>query len=78
LHRPIQVRFGGTIAMTCPSPAHQVVLDLSPNAPSQFVMEPPAYMLHAWEATAGLVSHTAYVGKFDGPYPFFDGGTLID
>ena len=32
LHRSIQVRFGGTIASTVPAPAHQVSLDLSPQA----------------------------------------------
>jgi 3',5'-cyclic-AMP phosphodiesterase len=78
LHRPIQTRFAGTLAMTCPSPAHQVVLDLAPDAASRFVMEPPAFMLHAWSSASGLVSHTAYVGKYDGPYPFYEDGTLID
>jgi 3',5'-cyclic AMP phosphodiesterase CpdA len=78
LHRAIQVRFGGTIASTCPGVAHQVALDLSPQAASQFVMEPPAFQLHLWDAEAGLISHTAYVGEFDGPYPFYDGDNLID
>jgi Icc protein len=78
LHRAITVRFGGTIASTCPGPAHQVDLDLDPQAPSQFVMEPPAYQLHAWSPDGGLVTHTAYIGQFDGPYPFFEGDTLID
>jgi hypothetical protein len=27
LHRAIEVRFGGTIASTCPAPAHQVCLE---------------------------------------------------
>lgn len=78
LHRPIQVRFAGTIASTCPSPAHQVALDLAPDAPSRFVMEPPAYQLHQWRAETGVVSHTAFIGEFAGPYPFYDGGKLID
>ena len=78
LHRSIQTRFGGTIASTCPGVAHQVVLDISPQAASQFVMEPPAFQLHLWDSESGLVSHTAYVGKFDGPYPFYDGDELID
>ncbi|HMA31658.1 MAG TPA: phosphodiesterase, partial [Casimicrobiaceae bacterium] len=78
LHRPIQVRFGGTLASTCPGPAHQVALDLDPEAPSQFMLEPPAYQLHLWDPRAGLVSHTAYVGEFAGPYPFYHDGKLID
>jgi Icc protein len=78
LHRAIQVRFGGTLASTCPGVAHQVALDLREDAPSQFVMEPPAFQLHQWDAQAGMISHTAYIGEFDGPYPFYDGDTLID
>ena len=73
LHRPIQVRWAGTLASTAPSPAHQVALDLRADAPAHFVMEPPGYQLHKWHADSGLVSHTAFIGKFDGPYPFYDG-----
>ena len=78
LHRPIQYRFGGTIASTCPSPAHQVALDLADDAASQFRMEPPGFQLHAWRKGMGVVSHTAYIGDFAGPYPFFEGDRLID
>jgi 3',5'-cyclic-AMP phosphodiesterase len=78
LHRPIQYRFGGTIASTCPSTAHQVALDLSRDAASQFKMEPPAFQLHAWQEGMGVVSHTAYIGDFAGPYPFYEGEQLID
>ena len=70
LHRPIQFRFAGTIASTCPSPAHQVALDLAADAASAFRMEPPAFQLHAWRKGVGVVSHTAYIGDFAGPYPF--------
>jgi 3',5'-cyclic AMP phosphodiesterase CpdA len=78
LHRPIESRFAGTIAATVPGPAHQVALDLSPDAPSRFVMEPPAYALHAYAPETGLVSHMAFVGEFAGPYPFYENGKLID
>jgi 3',5'-cyclic AMP phosphodiesterase CpdA len=77
LHRSIHRRFAGTIASTCPSPAHQVALDLRADGPSAFVMEPPAFMLHEWR-DGGLVSHLAYIGPYDGPYPFHDGDALID
>ena len=70
VHRAIEVRFAGTIAATAPSPVHQVALDLGVDAPGRFVMEPPAYRLHAYAPETGLVSHTAYVGEFAGPYPF--------
>jgi 3',5'-cyclic AMP phosphodiesterase CpdA len=78
LHRPIQARFAGTLACTVPSPAHQVVLDLAEDAPSRFVMEPPAYGLHVFTPETGMISHTAFVGKFAGPYPFYKDGQLID
>jgi 3',5'-cyclic AMP phosphodiesterase CpdA len=78
LHRPIAARFGGTIASTCPSPAHQVALDLDDRAASRFMMEPPAFQLHLWREGLGVVSHTACIGRFDGPYPFYEGGALID
>ena len=78
LHRTIVKRFGGTIASTCPSPAHQVALDLADDAASRFVMEPPAFQLHLWRQGVGLVSHTAAIGEFAGPYPFYEGGQLID
>ncbi|MFX1736749.1 phosphodiesterase [Paraburkholderia sp. A1RI_3L] len=79
VHRPMFVRFGGTIACAVPSPAHQVALDLRDDAPSAFVLEPPAYALHRYDAAAGLVTHHAYVDEAEGPYPFFEpSGKLID
>lgn len=78
IHRPIQVRWAGTVASTAPSPAHQVVLDLRPDAPDTFALEPPACQLHLWRPDAGLVSHTSYVGTFPGPYPFHEHGRRID
>ncbi len=78
LHRAITVRFGGTIASTCPSPSHQVALDLADDAPSRFVMEPPGFQLHLWTEEQGLVTHGAAIGDFAGPYPFYEGGKLID
>lgn len=78
LHRAIDVRFGGTIASTSPAPAHQVVLDLDPEALSQWNLEPGGLRIHAWTRTTGLVTHTLPVGAFEGPYPFHMGGVLID
>jgi 3',5'-cyclic AMP phosphodiesterase CpdA len=70
VHRPIHVRFGGTVASSAPSAAHQIPVDLDTEAPSRFVMEPPAYRLHAYTPESGLASHIAYVGEFSGPHPF--------
>ncbi|MEI8145104.1 MAG: phosphodiesterase [Alphaproteobacteria bacterium] len=69
-HRPIQALFGGTLAMVAPSVAHQVVLDLSEASRSALNFEPAAFYLHAWVEGTGLVTHTAYVERAPGPYPF--------
>lgn len=79
LHRSIQVAFGGTVAMTSPAPAHQVCLDLAPDAASAWTLEPPGFMVHALPPGGRLVSHAVPSGQFDGPYPFWDAdGQLID
>jgi Icc protein len=79
VHRPMFVRFGGTIASAVPAPAHQVALDLRDDAPSAFMLEPPAFALHRYDAASGLVTHHAYVDAAEGPYPFYEPeGALID
>jgi Icc protein len=78
LHRSIVRRFHGTVASTCPSPAHQAALDFAPGVPPSFMMEPPGFQLHLWSDRLGLVSHTASIGNFEGPYPYFEGGKRID
>lgn len=78
LHRAIDRRFGGTFAQTAPAPAHQVSLDLAPDAASSFTMEPPGFRVHAWTPRAGLITHLAPIGPFDGPHPFREpGGALL-
>src|SRR3546814_15548148 len=71
LHRTTRADIGGRPALTCPSPAHQVALDIDESAPSCFRMEPPGFMLPSWHDNR-LVTHTAAIGDYDGPYPFFD------
>jgi len=79
LHRSIQALIGGhAVASTAPSTAHQVALDLRPQGPPAFKMEPPGYQLHLWRPETGVVTHTGVIGDFAGPYPFFEEGTLID
>lgn len=79
LHRAIHQRWQGTIISTAPSPAHQVALDLRPDGPSAFIMEPPACHLHWWSPGNGLITHTSYIGSYDGPHPFFgpDGKLIV-
>lgn len=69
-HRPIVAGVAQAIASICPSVGHQVALSLHPDDPAVFVFEPPAFQLHHWSAGNGFVSHTAYVERFPGPFPF--------
>jgi 3',5'-cyclic AMP phosphodiesterase CpdA len=73
VHRPIQLRWHGTIASVAPSPAHQVMLDLRETGPSVFMLEPPACQLHLWHEDQGIVSHVSMIGAYPGPYPFHGG-----
>lgn len=70
LHRAIECRFAGTTAGTAPSTAHQIALDLRPESRLSFTMEPPGYQLHYCRDGAGLVTHTATIGEWPGPYPY--------
>jgi 3',5'-cyclic AMP phosphodiesterase CpdA len=78
LHRTIVRRFGGTIATTSPSPAHQVALDFATSADACFVMEPPGYLLHRWDEAGGFTTYAAVVGDYHGPYRFYEPGAAAD
>jgi len=69
VHRSLFRRFAGTVASVCPSPAHQLALDLRPDGASGFILEPPGFHLHKWQDRA-LVTHHAVIGDYPGPYAF--------
>ena len=69
VHRPIQSRFAGTLAVTCPSTAHQIDFDLKPESPVAFIMEPPGLMLHIWNGKS-MATHTLYTETYAGPYVY--------
>lgn len=70
LHRAIQMRFGGTLAQTAPSTAHQIHLNLAPGARGSYILEPPGFLLHVWCDKAGLVTHQVAIDHAPGPFPF--------
>jgi 3',5'-cyclic-AMP phosphodiesterase len=70
VHRPIQLRWAGTLASIAPSTAHQATLDLHEHSALTMMMEPPAIALHQWRPGTGLVTHVSYIGDFEGPRPF--------
>lgn len=69
VHRPILRRWAGTVLATCPSTATQIALSLRADAPPASFCEPPACLLHHWQDGA-MVTHTSYIGRFEGPFPF--------
>ncbi|MGO1120873.1 phosphodiesterase [Rhodovibrionaceae bacterium A322] len=70
-HRPVQVRWAGTLGSIAPATGHQVNLDLDAESQqAMFVMEPAAFHLHLWEPEVGIITHQAYVENAPGPYPF--------
>jgi len=69
VHRPVQCRWAGTLASIGPSTAHQATLDLRPDVPITFTMDPPAVALHQWR-DGHLITHLSYIGDFDGPHAF--------
>ena len=78
VHRPIHTQWHGVTVTIAPSSSHYVALDTQENGPADWVLEPPAVQLHRWHEKS-LVSHLSFIGKFVGPYPFYDEhGNLID
>ena len=70
-HRPIVVRWAGTIGFVAPSTAHQVALDLREGEPTRFILEPPGLALHVYRPGTGMVSHVVPMGDF-GPIRDFE------
>jgi 3',5'-cyclic AMP phosphodiesterase CpdA len=73
VHRAITSRFGGTLAMTAPSTAHQILLDLREDGLAGCTMEPPGMLLHAWQA-GQLVSHTVSLPEQPATVRYFGAG----
>jgi len=65
VHRPIQVRWAGSVASIAPSTAHQATLDLRPGVGFSMTMEPPGLALHQWLPGTGLVTHVSYIGDYE-------------
>lgn len=64
VHRAIQTRWAGTLAAVAPSIVFQMALELSEDAPSAFVVEPPALSLHLWRGGGGPTIVTSLIGDY--------------
>lgn len=74
MHRPIISQWAGCLALTAPSVAMQMDLDLSPTGGDAFRMETPGYLVHHWEQGVWN-SHVCQIpctADFSGPHPFID------
>ena len=70
VHRFMLLRFGGTLLCTAPSTTTAIALQLRPEAKPASHLEPPAFLLHHWRPSVGLITHFLPIGTFPGPYPF--------
>lgn len=70
VHRFMQRRFGGTVAMTAPSLSPAIMLRLDAGAAGASCGEPAGFLLHDWRAGA-LLTHFVPLGDFAGPWEFF-------
>ena len=63
LHRMTLGRVAHASVISAPSTAHQVALDLTPDAPLRIALETPGWLIHAWGPGLPLVTHLAQAGE---------------
>ena len=80
VHRATETVIEGIGISIAPNGAHSVNLDLNSKGPPMFIMEPPTIRIFKLDVVSeNVVSHLSFVGKFDGPYPFYsEDGILLD
>lgn len=74
LHRPIQMRWGGTFVSVAPSLAFQRTLTLDNAMPKAFIDEPTGMLIHMWSPETSVISHISLIGDFGTPYPIRENG----
>jgi 3',5'-cyclic-AMP phosphodiesterase len=70
VHRAMQMRFAGTLLCTAPSTVTTIALRPDAAAKPASFLEPPGFLLHHWQAGAGMLTHNIAIGSFPGPFPF--------
>ena len=53
--------WAGTVGSTCPAVGWEAPLDGPPGQPFALVPQKPAFQVHAWSESLGLVTHTRYL-----------------
>ncbi len=64
VHRSIQTNWAGATATVAPSIVFQMAMELNEDAPSAFVLEPPAISLLLWRGDKGPTVLTSLIGAF--------------
>ena len=79
VHRAIETCVNGVGVSVAPNGAHAVALDLEPDGPACFEMDPAAFRIFRIDdETMQIISHVGYVEDNGGKHPFFDeNGKLI-
>ncbi len=54
-------------AMTTPSTAHQAILELRPDGPSEFELAPPGFALHHWSAETACAATSSPSARIPAP-----------
>ncbi len=62
LHRLTLGTVAHAPAISAPSTAHQIALDLDPDAPLAVTLEPAGWLIHAWGPGLPLATHLALAG----------------
>ena len=75
IHLPAFAQWHGTIVSTAPSIGMRLLLDLTLELPSGFMVEEPSYQLHYWSADKQIVTHTIHVRDDEKVYPFEESAT---
>ena len=78
-HRPTETVIEGIGISIAPNGAHSVNLDLISKSPPMFIMEPPTMRIFKLDLVSqNVVSHLSFIGKYDGPFPFYsEDGVLL-
>ena len=71
-HRVITTNVAQAVASTGSGVAHIVELELFTHNDGMWMLEPPGLQVHTWIEGTGLVSHSGFVERFPGPWPFID------
>lgn len=71
IHRQMTAAFGGTIAMSSPATASQILLRLGPDSKAASRMEPPGFLLHHIQPCGTVASHLQPIGDFGPVMEFF-------